>query len=92
MSADPIPHRADLAHTVDVRPDGHTRLPAEMVKELGDRIWFVRGKDRWEAWAEKDLAAALAETTPAAPACGCGRPSATAEGWCGTACSVWTAP
>ena len=46
---------------VFVTPEGHTRLPQAMVDELGHRIWFLRGKDRWEAWSEDDLEQLLAE-------------------------------
>ena len=44
---------------VDVSYDGRTQLPPAMVSELGNRIWFLRGRDRWEAWAEDALTATL---------------------------------
>ncbi len=40
---------------VEVTADNSTLLPPAMVQELGNRIWFLRGKDRWEAWKESDL-------------------------------------
>jgi len=40
---------------VEVDATGVTRLPPAMVEELGHRVWFLRGKDYWEAWREDEL-------------------------------------
>lgn len=54
----------DVAH---VTADGLVCLPTAMRIELGvglgapGRLWFLRGRDTWEAWPEEKLAAALAE-------------------------------
>lgn len=45
---------------VDVTPEDTTLLPSAMVEELGRRIWFLRGKDHWEAWSERELEETLA--------------------------------
>lgn len=52
-----------------VTPDGYTRLPDNMRHELGldnggGLVWFLKRKDRWEAWPEADLAAVLGESEP----------------------------
>lgn len=40
---------------VEVTHENVTRLPPAMVNELGNRIWFLRGKTNWEAWSEAEL-------------------------------------
>ena len=46
-----------------VTPDGYTLLPENMRRDLGmlagGRLWFLRGKDAWEAWPEDLLSEAL---------------------------------
>lgn len=42
-----------------VTPDGYTKLPEQMRAELGPRVWFLRGAERWEAWPEHELEAML---------------------------------
>jgi energy-coupling factor transporter ATP-binding protein EcfA2 len=49
-----------------VTPQGYTQLPEAMLKELaeganGGHVWFLRGKDTWEAWPEAKLEGLLAE-------------------------------
>lgn len=47
-----------------VTSDGYTQLPDPMMKELGigagAHLWFLRGRERWEAWREDELEAFLA--------------------------------
>lgn len=50
--------------TILVLPDGTTRLPEIMMKDLGIEgkggyVWFLRGKHRWEAFLESELEAIL---------------------------------
>jgi hypothetical protein len=47
-----------------VTADGYTRLPEDMLKDIGllgrgGELWFLRGVDAWEAWRGEELAAAL---------------------------------
>lgn len=47
-----------------VTADGYTRLPENMLKDIGlagrgGELWFLRGVDAWEAWKGEELAAAL---------------------------------
>jgi hypothetical protein len=47
-----------------VTVDGYTRLPEDMLKDIGmvgrgGELWFLRGVDAWEAWRGDDLADAL---------------------------------
>ena len=57
---------------ITVTPDGSTRLPDAMRVELelipdGGHVWFLRGRDRWEAWLEADLAALMVPPPPVFP-------------------------
>lgn len=40
---------------IEVDEQGVTRLPDAMVSELGNRIWFLRAEEHWEAWSEDEL-------------------------------------
>lgn len=64
----PCPHHPDKANRQAVTSDGYTRLPEQMLSELnlikGGPLWFVRGKDRWEAWLESELATLLGADAP----------------------------
>lgn len=47
-----------------VTRDGYTKLPEQLLEELGLRerggyVWFLRGADRWEAWKTEELDRAL---------------------------------
>lgn len=47
-----------------VTEDGRTVLPKHMVEDLsvgsaGRYVWFLKGKERWEAWPEDELEALL---------------------------------
>lgn len=47
-----------------VTADGYTRLPENMLRDIGlaqrgGELWFLRGVDAWEAWKGDDLADAL---------------------------------
>jgi hypothetical protein len=44
---------------VDVTPENTISLPIAMIEELGRRIWFLRGKNHWEAWSEAELGETL---------------------------------
>ena len=48
-----------------VTRDGYTQLPNIMLKDLqfvdGGHLWFLKGKNAWEAWREEDLATLLAD-------------------------------
>jgi hypothetical protein len=48
-----------------VTRDGYTQLPDIMLKDLqfvdGGHLWFLKGKNAWEAWREEDLTTLLAE-------------------------------
>jgi hypothetical protein len=49
-----------------VSPEGYTRLPDDMQREVGvgekgAHVWFLRGRDLWEAWPEDRLDELLAE-------------------------------
>lgn len=53
------------AEEVFVTPQGYTRLPEPMLREVavgaaGARVWFLRGQETWEAWPEAKLEALLA--------------------------------
>jgi hypothetical protein len=52
-----------------VTPEGYTQLPEGMRKELfgvapgrETFVWFLRGKDQWEAWPEAELEELLKES------------------------------
>ncbi len=58
--------RAKGAEETYVTRDGFTQLPEPMRKDIrlgenGAHVWFLRGKDAWEAWPEDKLEEVLAE-------------------------------
>jgi hypothetical protein len=55
--------RVDGAQPALVTGRGYTQLPEAMQRELHTPglVWFLRGKERWEAWVEGDLTKLLRE-------------------------------